>query len=213
MMDETSLFTLTYGLFIASVEEGGKKNGCVINTALQATSEPTQMTVTMIQGNLTTSMIKKKGSMTISVLSQDCPLDVINDFGMRSGRDYDKFDGVDHKIDGKGDPYLHKNTVAYMSLDVSSAIDLGTHCLFICDVIEARNIDKGRSMSYSDYRDLKKGKSIAKDDSKDSAESDKKIYTCKVCHYVYDGDTPFEELPDDYVCPVCKQPKTVFVAD
>lgn len=212
-MDRTSMFSLTYGLFIAGVEVDGKKNGCIINTALQATSDPYQMTVTMMQDNLTTKLIKKRGSMTVSVLSQNCPLDIIQGFGMRSGREHDKFDGVNHKIDDNGNPYIEENTIAYMSLDVASAIDLGTHCLFICDVVEAENTGDGKPMTYADYRNLKSGKPLAKDDGASEGTSSEKTYVCTVCHYAYDGDIPFEELPDDYICPVCGQPKSAFIAD
>lgn len=212
-MDKTSMFTLTYGLFVAGVEEGGKKNGCIVNTAVQATSDPMIMTVTMMKDNLTTQLIKKKGSLTVSVISLDCPLDGIGSFGMRSGRDCDKFDGIEHKTDGNGNPYLEENTLAYMSLNVSSMIDLGSHYLFICDVVEAEKTGKGQPMTYADYRALKSGKTIGKANYESDDESDKKAYVCTVCHYVYDGDTPFEELDDDWVCPVCNQPKSVFLVE
>lgn len=205
-MDETAMFTITYGLFLAGVEEGGKKNACVINTAIQATVDPNRMTVTMMKDNLTTQMIKRKGSLTVSVLSIHCPLDIIRLFGMRSGRDCDKFDGIEYKSDVNGNPYLEKNTVAYMSLNVSSILDLGTHYLFICDVVEAEKTEKGKPMTYTDYRALKSGQAV----DKPAEKAAKKSYVCSVCHYVYDGDIPFEELPDDYVCPVCGQPKSAF---
>ncbi len=99
-----------------------------------------------------------------------------------------------------------------MSLEVASAIDLGTHCLFICDVVEGENIVKGNPMTYADYRNLKMGKPITSGDTSHSTELDETIYTCTVCHYVYDGNTPFEELDKDWTCPVCNQPKTVFLA-
>lgn len=211
-MDRTTMFTLTYGLFLAGVEEDGKKNACIINTAVQATSDPVRMNITTMSDNYTTQLIKKKGSLAVSVLSQDCPLEVIQNFGMRSGRDHDKFEGVEHKLDKKGNPYLEDHTLSYMSLEVSSTIDLGSHYLFICDVVEGRNTGKGKPMTYADYRNLKKGKPIDKS-SGETDESDEKSYVCTVCHYAYDGDIPFEELPDDYTCPVCGQPKSVFLAD
>ena len=171
------------------------------------------MTVTMMQENLTTQLIKKKGSLTISVLSQDLPLDVVKSFGMRSGREHEKFDDIDYKIDGNGNPYLEEGTLAYMSLNISSILDLGTHCIFVCDVVEAENIAEGKPMTYDDYRNLKRGKQLVKDSDDDFKVADEKVYTCTVCHYVYDGDVPFEELSNDYTCPVCGQAKTVFLAD
>ena len=190
-MDKTTMFTLTYGLFIAAVDEEGKKNGCIINTAVQATSDPMRMNVTMMNDNLTTELIKKKGSLSVSVLSLDCPFDVIRSFGMRSGRE----DGA----------------LAYMSLNVSSVLNLGSHCLFICDVVEGENINKGQPMTYANYRALKSGKSVVK--TTETESSDEKSYVCTVCHYVYDEDTPFEELAEDWTCPVCGQPKSVFLAE
>jgi flavin reductase (DIM6/NTAB) family NADH-FMN oxidoreductase RutF len=207
-MDAAAMFTLTYGLFAAGVEDGGKKNACIINTAVQATSEPMRMHVTMMKANLTTQMIRRKGSLAVSVISLDCPLDVIGSFGMRSGRDCDKFEGVEHRSDSNGNPYIEKGTIAYMSLSVASMIDLGTHYLFICDVAEAEKTGAGKPMTYADYRALKSGGTAAK-----ASEKPKKRYVCSVCHYVYDGEVPFEQLPEDWVCPVCKKPKTVFVVE
>lgn len=208
-MDKTSLFKLTYGLFVAGVEEEGKKNGCIINTAVQATSEPMVMNVTMMKENLTTELIRKKGSLSVSVLSLDCPLDIISSFGMRSGRAYDKFDNIEYKADKNNNPYLKKHTIAYMSLEVTSILDMRTHYLFICDVVDAGNIEEGQPMTYADYRALKSGRSVNKTDN----NIDDKVYVCTVCHYVYDQDTPFEELADDWLCPVCKQPKSKFLLE
>lgn len=213
-MDRTSMFTLTYGLFIAGVEWEGKKNGCIINTAVQTTSDPVRMNVTMMKDNYTTELIRKKGSLVVSVLSIDCPLDIVQSFGMRSGRDHDKFEGIDYKTDRKGNPYVEDNTIAFMSLDVSSILDLGSHYLFICEVSQGSNTGGGQPMTYADYRNLKRGKPIDKSqgDSDDSG-GDSPAYVCTVCHYAYDGDIPFEDLGDDYKCPVCSQPKSAFLAD
>lgn len=208
-MDKSAMFTLTYGLFIAGVEEGGKLNACTINTAIQATSDPMQMHVTMMKANLTTQLIRKKGSLTVSVLSLDAPLGIVGNFGMKSGREHEKFEGIEYKLDTNGNPYLEKDTIAYMSLNVTTMIDLGSHYLFICDVIEAEKTETGQPMTYADYRTLKSGGKVAKADGKPA----KKTWVCSVCHWVYDGETPFEELPEDYKCPVCGQPKSVFVAE
>ncbi len=208
-MDKAAMFSLTYGLFLAGVEEGGKTNGCIINTAMQATSDPVRMYVTMMKTNLTTQLIQKKGSLAVSVISLDCPLKIIGNFGMKSGRDNDKFEGIVYKTDVNGNPYLDENTISYMSLNVASMIDLGSHFLFICDVVEAEKTAKGQPMSYADYRTLKTGGTVAKAAGKPAT----KKYVCSVCHYLYDGEIPFEQLPDDWVCPVCKEPKSVFVVE
>ena len=119
-MDKTALFKLSYGLFVVGVQESGRENGCVINTAAQATDTPCRMLVTMQKQNLTTQMIIMKKSFTVSVLSVDCPLAVVEQFGYRSGRDVDKFAGGEYLHDGKGNPYLKNGTVAYMSCTVES---------------------------------------------------------------------------------------------
>ena len=209
-MDKKSFFKLTYGLFVAGVEYQGKKNACIINTATQATSEPAQMLAIMLKTNYTTQLILEKGSLCISVLSLYCPLDVINGFGGRSGRDVDKFENVKHVVDINGNPYLTENIVAYMSCSVSQTIDLGTHYLFICDVKESEVTSDAPPMTYGDYRNFKGG---AQAPVAGGSSVKKKRYVCSVCHYVYDGEIPFEQLPDDYKCPVCGHPKSEFVEE
>ncbi len=209
-MDKKAFFKLSYGLFIAGVEYEGKKNACVINTAAQATSEPPKMIATMLKTNLTTEMIVKKRSMTISVLSIACPLQLIADFGGRSGRDADKFESIPYFVDLNGNPYMTADMAAYMSCKVEQAIDLGTHYLFICDVEQAEVLSEDVPMTYADYRNLKAGGQAPAISVKTKKQ---KRYVCSVCHYVYDGDIPFEQLPDDYKCPVCGHPKSVFVEE
>lgn len=217
-MDKSALFKLSYGLFLAGTEYEGKKNACVINTAAQATSEPAQMIVTMLKSNYTTELIEKKGSLTVSVLSQATPLSLIQDFGMRSGRSCDKFEKYSYQTDAFGNPYLTDTMVAWMSLKVTQTIDLGTHNLFICTVEDAGNLDSDTPITYADYRILKNGGTLSKAAKAEEAEAapqeqaPQKHYVCSVCHYEYDGEIPFEELPDSYVCPVCKMGKNMFEA-
>lgn len=208
-MDKAAMFSLTYGLFLAGVEEGGRTNACVINTAVQATSRPVCMHVTMLKSNLTTEMIVKKESLAISVISGDCPLALIAGFGQRSGRESDKFEGVPYKTDANGNPYIEQHSIAYISLKITSTIDLGSHYLFIGDVVEAEKTGPGRPMTYADYRVLKSGGTL----DRRAEQPHQKRWVCSVCHYVYDGEIPFEELPDAWLCPVCKQPKSVFVLE
>lgn len=208
-MDTSAMFNLTYGLFIAAVELNGRRNGCIINTAIQTTAEPCSMTVTMQKSNLTTEMILKKWSFTVSIISQTCPLELIKNFGLTSGRDADKFAGLDYATDRKGNPYFKKDMLSFMSLEVTSIIDLGTHYLFVCNVAEAEKLEAGKPMTYADYRTLKAGGSL--EAAAPAPAPARKTYFCSVCHYVYDGGVPFEELPDDYLCPICGKPKSFFV--
>ena len=211
-MDKTAFFKLSYGLFIAGVESEGKLNACVINTAAQATSEPAKMVATMQKTNFTTELILKKKSLTISVLSIYAPVDFVANFGYSSGRDRNKFENIPYKIDLNGNPYVADNTVAVISCNVTQTLDLGTHYLFICDVAEAIVTAPDAPMTYTDFRTLKSGGSVAGVVPKEKGEK-KLRYICTVCHYVYDGEIPFEELPDTYLCPVCGSPKSVFVAE
>ncbi len=210
-MELSALFKLSYGLFIAGTEFEGKKNACVINTAAQATAEPARMIVTMLKSDYTASLIEKKGSLTISVMSLKTPMTLIQDFGMRSGRDCDKFENYPFCTDAFGNPYLTDTMTAVMSLRVENTIDLETHLLFVCMVEDAGNLSDEKPMTYADYRILKSGGSVGESVKEEAAEAPKK-YVCTVCHYEYDGDVPFEELPDDYVCPICGVGKDMFEA-
>lgn len=214
-MELSALFKLGYGLYIAGVEYEGKTNACVINTASQATVEPVQMIVTMLKSDFTTELIEKKGSMTISVMSLNTPISLVQDFGMRSGRNCEKFENYAYETDAAGNPYLSETMTACMSLTVTQTIDLGTHALFICAVEDAKNLSDETPMTYSDYRIIKSGGTVsgqAKKESEEGKAAKEKKYVCTVCHYEYDGEIPFEELPDDYVCPICGVGKDMFEA-
>lgn len=207
-MDKTALFKITYGLYLAAVEYEGERCGCIINTASQATDTPCRILVTMQKRNHTTELVMRKKSMTVSALAISCPTEVIRHFGFQSGRDTDKFADTAYRTDGEGNPYIAEHVTAYYSCRVMQSIDLDTHMLFICDVEEAENLSAEAALTYGDYRAAKNGKV-----SEMPVESEKKTvkkYVCPICHYVYDGDIPFGDLPDSYVCPICKQPKSIF---
>ncbi len=204
-MDKSAFFKLTYGLYIASVEYEGKMNGCIINTAVQTTSEPATMSATMLKTNLTTQLIDKKKSMTISVISSEAPIDIINHFGMNSGRDTDKFAAIHYNTDDNGNPYMTEGILCAFLCNIRETIDLGTHLMFLLDVTNALTFnDPSAPLTYTDYRQKKKQKQNAQAPSN---------MVCSVCHYVYDGVVPFDELPDDWKCPVCQMPKSVFVKE
>lgn len=211
MMNVNALFKLTYGLYIASVEWNGKLCGCIINTAAQATVEPNRVLLTMLKTNYTTELISKKGSLSISILSLETSLDIIKNFGYQSGRNCDKFHDIKVKFDSNMNPYMEETMVAYLGLEIQNTIDLDTHLLFVCTVTEAEIVNNLEPMSYEDYRNLKSNGVMNKPGSL-AKDLNKITYTCSVCHYVYDGDIPFENLSDEYVCPVCKKPKSFFVA-
>jgi flavin reductase (DIM6/NTAB) family NADH-FMN oxidoreductase RutF/rubredoxin len=219
-MDNKAYFKLTYGLFVAGVEHDGKINACIINTAAQATSEPGRILATMMKTNYTTELIQKKGSFAISVVSLACPLKVIGNFGYGSGRDKNKFATIPYKLDEKGNPYLSEHTVARFSCQVEQTIDLGSHYLFIGLVTESEVTGSEQPMTYGNFRTLKTGGTVpglvrqaVVSGQEQKKDEPKKRWVCSICHYVYDGEIPFEELPEDYVCPVCKRDKSVFVLE
>ncbi|MEG0014633.1 MAG: flavin reductase [Cellulosilyticaceae bacterium] len=205
-MDNTALFTIPYGVYILGTELNGKKNACVINTLSQVTQEPVRVSVTVLKTNLTHDMIKQSNKFSVSVLGKHASLDTIARFGFQSGRTVDKLEGFSHEIDSLDNPVITVDSIATMSSRVIESLDLGTHTLFIGEVIEARKLDREEPMTYAYYRDLKTGKVAGQNLEKD----DESTYQCSVCHYVYDGDMPFEELSDNYVCPLCNQPKSAF---
>ena len=210
-MDQTALFTIPYGVYILTTEYEGKKNGCVINTLGQVTDEPIRVSFTVLKDNLTHELVCKSNKCSLSILSKKASLDIIKKFGYISGRETDKFKDMEYSLDELNNPVIEKECVATICCKVTDKIDLDTHTLFICDVVDAKKLNNEKSMTYSDYRDIKSGKGLKEEDVEDTQREEKPIYECKVCHYIYDGDIPFEDLPDDYICPICKKPKSVFI--
>lgn len=200
-MDNSALFTIPYGLFAVGVTQGSKTNACIINTAAQAASEPNTILCTMLKTNLTTEMISAKKSMCITVLSSECALDFIAALGMKSGRDTDKLQGLHKGYDKTGNPFFPEVGTARISVDIELVHDLGSHLLFAGRITEAEKLLPGESLTYGEYRRRKTEK----------ASKAAKKYVCPLCHYVYSGEQSFESLPDDWVCPLCKKPKSAFV--
>ncbi len=210
-MDITALYKISYGLYIAGVESEGKINACVINTATQLTVTPLYVSVTLLKSNYTVELIEQKQSLALSIVSMDTPLSVIQHFGGKSGRDVEKFADRTYKMDENNNPYVEGTMLAYVSLKVAQTVDLDTHVMYICEVTDTDYLSHtGTPMTYADYRRLTA--KTGKKGPEAPTVSDEKQYVCSVCHYIYDGETPFEELPDDYICPVCGQYKVVFDA-
>ena len=208
-IDPTALFSFSYGLFVLSASRGGKDNGCIINTAQQVTSQPNRISICVNKQNYTHDMILETGVFSLSVLSEEAQFDLFQRFGFASGRDTDKFTEAEKANRGaNGVPYLTAAAAALISGRVIETRDLGTHTMFIADVTEARNLSKAAPMTYAYYFAHVKPKPAPKDDSKKG-----KVWVCKICGYEYDEEeegVPFEKLPDDWVCPLCKHPKSDF---
>ncbi len=197
-IENSSMFKLSYGLFVLTAKDD-KNNGCIVNTVQQITQEPLKISVAVNKSNCTHDMIIKTGEFNVSVLSEEVPFEVFERFGFHSGRETDKFLGCDYTNETEnGIKYLTKYTNAVISGKVIEAIDCGTHSLFIADVTEAKAISNVSSVTYQYYFDHIKPK----------PEQKKKGYVCKICGYVYDGET----LPEDFICPLCKHPASDFEA-
>lgn len=191
-MNEASMFKLSYGLFVLTAKDGDKDNGCIVNTVQQVTSDPNRIVVAVNKGNYTHDMIKKTGIFNVSVLTEEAPFDIFKRFGFQSGRDADKFAGCDcFKRSENGVAYLGKYVNAFISGKVAEMIDLGTHTLFIADVTDGDVLSDANSITYAYYHQHTKPK---------PQNTAKKGWRCKICGYIYEG----EELPADFVCPICK---------
>lgn len=213
-MDQTALFRLSSGLYVIGAAQGGRLNGCVVNTVMQVTAEPIQVTVTINHGNLTCRMIEETGRFTVSMLAQDAPMELIGRFGFRTGRDLDKFDGFDgYALDAQGVPYLTGHCCAMLSCRVVSTTDFGTHLQFAALVEGAANLDGQPPLTYAYYHEVKKGKApptaptYQKEQPAPAPTAAPAGYRCSVCGYVYQGD----QLPPGFTCPVCKKGAEVFV--
>ncbi len=193
-IDTKALFKLSYGLFVLTARDGAKDNGCIINTAVQVTSSPCRISITVNKQNYTHDMIQRTDAFNLSVLTEEAPMKVFEHFGFRSGKTVNKFtDCETENRTGNGILYIPKFTNAVISCAVVGSVDCGTHTMFIADVTETKILSDVPSVTYQYYFDHIKPKPAAKPEVK-------KGYVCKICGYVYEG----EELPADFVCPLCK---------
>ncbi|MFC1920247.1 rubredoxin [Chloroflexota bacterium] len=217
-MNLHALHKLSYGLYIICSRKDDKLNGQIANTVFQVTSEPPTIGVSINRSNLTHEYIEKSGVFTVSVLRQDTPLNFIGNFGFKSGRDTDKLKGVQNKLGKTEAPIILDNTTAFMEAKVINKLDIGTHTLFIGEIVDADVFNEEEPMTYAYYYEVKRGTTPKTAPSyieeKQEVESGMDKYECNVCGYIYDpeqGDpdndipagTSFSKLPDDWVCPVC----------
>lgn len=191
-MDNRVLFNIGYGLYVLTANEGEKDNGCIINTVMQVTSDPLQIAIAVNKKNYTNEMIQRTKKFNVSILTESAKFEVFEHFGFHSGRDTDKFaDFVDTKRSPNGVLYITQNTNSYMSAYVKQEIDLGTHTLFIAQLVEAETLSEEPTVTYTYYQNNIKPK---------PQKTEKKGWRCKICGYIYEG----ENLPPDFICPWCK---------
>ena len=197
--DLTALFNIGYGLYVVTSRDEGRDNGLIVNTVTQVTNTPNRVAVTINKDNYSHHIIKKTGILNVNCLDVTAPFSVFENFGFRSGRTADKLAGIEELRSSNGLRFLPRHINSFMSLQVESYVDLGTHGMFICSVTEARICGNRSTMTYSFYLDHVKPK---------PETEGKRGFVCKVCGWVYEGD----ELPADIICPLCKHGAADFEA-
>ena len=232
-MNAKAYYKLTYGLYIISSKSGDKMNAYIANTAFQVTANPPQITISCHKDNLSSSIIKESGLFAVSVLKQNVEAGLIGTFGYKSGKNIDKFDGVEYKTGSTGIPIVTEDCVAWFECKVMQTMDVGSHILFVGEVVDNDLlVENEEPLTYAWYQTVKKGKApknaptyqkpdAVSDAQKEKADGQFKKYQCLICDHIYDeaeGDadtgiapgTRFEDLPDDWVCPTCGAEKADF---
>ncbi len=224
-MNSKALRYCSYGLYVISSRKGDSLNAQIANTVVSVTSDPRTIAVVINRQNLTHEFISESRAFAASILSQETPVSFVGHFGFHSGRDTDKLKDVKHRPGETGVPIVIDHSLAYLEAKVISQLDVGTHTIFVGELVGAEILEDGEPMTYAYYHQVKKGTtpktapSYVEERKEAKFEMDK--YECTVCGYLYDpkeGDpdggieagTPFEDLPDDWVCPVCGAGKDQF---
>jgi flavin reductase (DIM6/NTAB) family NADH-FMN oxidoreductase RutF/rubredoxin len=224
-MDLKALHKIGYGLYVVTSLKGEKLNGQIANTVFQITSEPPTVAMSINKSNLTWEFIKESRVFAVSVLCQDTPLDFIGRFGFKSGRDTDKLEGLNYRIGQTNSPVVIDNAVSYLEVEVTNEMDMVTHTVFAGRVVDAGVLTDEPCMTYEYYHQIKRGvtpktaPSYIQEKKAETPGAGK--YRCTVCGWIYDPDigdpdggiapgTPFEQVPDDWVCPVCGAAKSAF---
>jgi flavin reductase (DIM6/NTAB) family NADH-FMN oxidoreductase RutF len=205
VMDPKAMYKLSYGLFVCTAVVGDKKNGCITNTAIQVASDPNRISIAVNKANYTHHMIKESGRCNVSVISKKATFDLFKHFGFQSGRDVDKFADTSlfsYELSEDGVPFITTGTNAVFELKVEQEVELGSHTLFICEPLVMKVLDDAPSCTYEFYQsDIK-----PKPQAVGTTVKGETIWRCTICGYEYVG----EELPDDFICPICKHGKDDF---
>ena len=202
-MNTKAMYALSYGLFVVSTKVGDKDNGCITNTAIQVTSDPNQIALAVNRANYTNELMKEAGIFNISVISEEADFELFKRFGFQSGRDVDKYAGfADYERSANGLTYVNKGTNAFLSAKITQQVELSTHTLFIAEVTDMDVLSDAASATYGYYQSNIKPKPEAVGETK----TGETIWRCTICGYEYVG----EDLPDDFICPICKHGKDDF---
>ena len=202
-MSMNPMFSIQYGLFVVTACQNGRDNGCITNTVMQVTSQPNRISVTVNKENLTHDMIKATGRFTASIISEKADFGLFKHFGFQSGREVNKFaDFADCRRVKNGTLAVTKGTNAFISANVVQMVDLGTHTLFVGEVVEMEPLTDVPSATYTYYQEHIK----PKPEPVGVTAEGKTVWRCVICGYEYEG----EELPEDFICPICKHPASDF---
>lgn len=204
-MDKKAFFKVSYGLYIITSNCDSKDGGCIANTFVQVTSDPAKVCITLNKDNFTTSLIENSGVFNCGVLLEEVDMDIIRRFGFQSGKEVNKFADIEYTVDANKVKQITTGLAATFSCKVVNVIDVNTHVMFIGKVQDCQVISDKPVLTYATYHDKKKG-TTPKNAPSYVEETTKSGYRCSVCGYILEADV----LPDDYICPICKQPASVF---
>jgi rubredoxin/flavin reductase (DIM6/NTAB) family NADH-FMN oxidoreductase RutF len=229
-MDPNVLHNIGYGMYVVSSNKGDLLNGQIANTVFQITSEPVTIAISINKKNLTHEYIESSKRFSVSILEEETPLSFIGRFGFKSGRNEDKFKGVNFIKLSSGCPVVLDNALCYLEAEVMNQFDCLTHTLFLGQVTDSKMLKVGKPLTYDYYHQVKRGTTpetaptFIRKEAIQAKGGDMQKYRCTVCGYIYDpaiGDpdggiqpgTAFEDIPDSWVCPVCGAAKSEFVKD
>lgn len=208
MLDKKALYQISSGLYLVSSKNEGHQVGCIINTLMQVTSKPVQVSITINKENDTTDTILKSNVFHVTALASNVDMNVIATFGFQSSKEIDKFQSFETKYDTLDNPYIEEGMNASFACKVVHTLDVGSHIIIVGEVVESESLSQENSMTYAYYHDVKKGTSPKNAPTyQEEIKTDKKTkWRCKICGYIYEG----EELPADFICPICGQPASMF---
>lgn len=208
MLDKKALYQISSGLYLVSSKNEGHQAGCIINTLMQVTSKPVQVSITINKENDTTDTILKSNVFHVTALASNVDMNVIATFGFQSSKEIDKFQSFETKYDTLDNPYIEEGMNASFACKVVHILDVGSHIIIVGEVVESESLSQENSMTYAYYHDVKKGTSPKNAPTyQEEIKTDKKTkWRCKICGYIYEG----EELPADFICPICGQPASMF---
>lgn len=210
-MNDNVYWKLSYGVYVISTIGNGKPTGCVANCAMQVTVTPATIAVSINHDNYTNSSMNEFGYFAINILPEEANPEVIRIFGFSSGKECNKFEHIPYRLE-KGIPVL-TDSCGYLLCKLVDKLETNTHTVFLGEILDGDVPKDVKPMTYEYYHTVLKGRSSQNAPTyiADNKEDNKDKYICSICGYVYEGEVPFEELPDSYVCPLCKQPKSKFV--